>query len=235
MPIAQLHDGVIAHHPDRRVRPWEIIHLQGLSGKVVDDSDLLRSQGAPVGEYLGPCFAEKGDVSLGHHRAFLPEPNQLLIVVQYGVRVLEFRRGIDGLVILWRRDPWCRAGKTGVRTGVPLHGRPAVVPGAEAQDLQRLRLRLAALEHDLVVIQALHIPVLADGGIPGVGHTQLLTLEDVGGPPEQVDAGGQHLGGLLPIPLVVPEAGHGPGLVVIAPEHRVPASGGLHLQLPSGQ
>ncbi len=40
----------------------------------------------------------------------------------------------------------------------------------------------------------------------------------------QVEDGGQHLGGLLAVFAVVPEAGDGPGLVVVAPIEAVPAA-----------
>lgn len=73
MPIAQLHAGIIADHSDRRGGPQKLIHLQDFIGKIIDDSNLLQSQGAPVGEEFKPFRAEKSDVSLSHHRALFPK------------------------------------------------------------------------------------------------------------------------------------------------------------------
>ncbi len=139
---------------------------------------------------------------------------------------------IDLAVVVGHPDPGLSLGKAAVRSRGPLHRRAAVIPGPGGQDSQCLLAGLPLPQKDLVVVQALHIPILGDIGEMGIRHPQLLSLVEIGGPPHQVEGRRQHLGGLLPVPPLVAEAADDPGLVVVAPEEGVPAVSCLHPGLP---
>ena len=68
-----------------------------------------------------------------------------------------------------------------------------------------------------------------------VGHANLFTLIDVGSTSHQMDGGSQHLGGFLPVLVLVAEAADSPGLVMVAPEYGIPAVLCLHSLLPGAE
>ena len=190
---------------------------------------------AAVGQQVGVVLIEELDLAGLDHRVLLAQGHQLLVVAVDGVGVAHLGGGVDGLVVVHHADPGFAGGKARVGRSVPLHGGAAVVPAALLDDLQRLGGGLALLLEDLVVVQALHIPELADGGKVAVGHAQLLALVDVRGAPHHVGGGAQHFGALFPVPALVAKAADGAGLVVVAPEQGVPAVAGLHPLLPEGE
>ena len=142
---------------------------------------------------------------------------------------------VDLTVVFRRIDPGSTGGETGGVAVVPLHGSTGIVAAALRQDLQSLFGGLAVFHEDPVVVQAFHIPVLVNGGIVRVGHANLFTLIDVGSTSHQMDGGSQHLGGFLPVLVLVAEAADGPGLVMVAPEYGIPAALCLHSLLPGAE
>ena len=143
--------------------------------------------------------------------------------------------GVDGVVVGVDAQPGGAGGEAAVFPRRPLHGGTAVVTGAGAQNPVSLFLAQALVPQDVVIVDALHVLVLGQVGEVGVGHAQLLPLVDVGGAPQAVDGGGQHLGRPHPVFPFVPEAGDDAGLVMVAPEQGVPAAPRLHAQLPVGE
>ena len=123
-------------------------------------------------------------------------------------------------------------GKPGVLARVPLHRGAAVVAAALGDNVQRLGLGLALLSQDPVVVAALDVAVLLDFREVRVRHAQLLTLINVRCAAHKVDSHRQHLGAFLPVGRVAAKAADRTGLVVVAPEQRIPAAVGLHPLLP---
>ena len=128
--------------------------------------------------------------------------------------------------------PAVRGGKTGVFCTIPLHRSPPVIPGMDLDDPQRVRRGKTFFLQDLIVVQTFHIPELADLRKICIGHAQFLALIYIGRAPQAVDNRGQHLCGLLPVFSFISEAGDDPGLVMIAPEHRIPGIVLCHFRLP---
>ena len=122
--------------------------------------------------------------------------------------------------------------KPGVLARVPLHRGAAVVAAALGDNVQRLGLGLVLLSQDPVVVEALDIAVLLDFREVRVRHAQLLTLINVRCAAHKVDGHRQHLGAFLPVGRVAAKAADRTGLVVVAPEQRIPAAVGLHPLLP---
>ena len=101
--------------------------------------------------------------------------------------------------------------------------------------MQRFFRGLSFRTQDVKIVRALYVSVLVNGRIARVGHANLFALIDVGRAAHHVDERRQHLGGLFPVVPIVAEAGYGAGLVVIAPEQRVPGAARLHAFLPLAQ
>ena len=140
--------------------------------------------------------------------------------------------GVDGLVVVGNADPRRTGGKPGVLARVPLHRGAAVVAAALGDNVQRLGLGLALLSQDPVVVAALDVAILLDFREVRVRHAQLLALINVRCAAHKVDGHRQHLGAFLPVGRVVAKAADRTGLVVVAPEQRIPAAVGLHPLLP---
>lgn len=157
---------------------------------------------------------------------------QLFIESPDGGFIIHLGSSIDLAVIFRRIDPRSTGGETGCMAVVPLHGSTAIITAALSQNLQSLFGGLAVYHEDPVVVQAFHIPVLVNGGIVRVGHANLFTLIDVGSTSHQMDGGSQHLGGFLPVFLLITQTAYDTRLVMVAPEHGVPAVLCLHTLLP---
>ena len=83
----------------------------------------------------------------------------------------------------------------------------------------------------MVGIERFHVPVIAQVFKIGICHAQFLSLIDIGRSLKHVKAGCQHLCRFYAIRSVVSKAGNGPGLVMVAPEQRIPGNP-LHSGLP---
>ena len=158
--------------------------------------------------------------------------HQRLVETAHRVRVVHLGGGVDGLIVIGGADPRRTGGEACVRAGIPLHRGTTIVTAALGDDVERFGLGLALAAQDVVVIQAFYIPVLINGGKVRIGHTQFFALIDIRRTAHEVDSGGQHLGTFLPVGRIAAKATHGTGLVVIAPEQRIPAVMRLHPLLP---
>ena len=122
--------------------------------------------------------------------------------------------------------------------GAPLHGRAPVIARALAHDAQRLSRALSLVQHDAVVVLALHIPILLNRGVAGIGHADFLSLIDIGRTLHKVGTDAEHLAHLLPAAALIaraaaaPEARYRAGLIMVVPKQRIPTSAGLHVLAP---
>ena len=148
------------------------------------------------------------------------------------ILILHLHRSIDFPVIIRTPYPRRARSKSRILRPVPLHRSTPVIPGPAGKHLQRLLLRFTPLQKNLIIIQTLHIPVLADIRIIGICHSQLFPLINIGSSPKQMDSGCKHLGGFLPVFSLLSQPGNDSRLIMVAPENSIPPVIFLHSQLP---
>src|SRR5699024_3951345 len=82
---------------------------------------------SPVSEDRRISLIHRSDVSVSDHIVLLAQADQLLIIMENGIRILQLAFGVDPLRVLVDTDPRRSLGKSAVLTSGPLHGRASVV------------------------------------------------------------------------------------------------------------
>ncbi|CAH0322719.1 hypothetical protein SRABI128_04971 [Microbacterium sp. Bi128] len=166
----------------------------------------------------------------------MPQRYHLAVEAVDRLRIIHLGGGVDVVGIRVHRDPGCPGGEAGMPGGVPLDRGPRVVPVQRREGGEDLCVGVAQVRGGFaVVVEDLDVAVIADRAERHVGHAQFFTLVDVGRAAVQVQDAGQHFGGERAVSgAVVAEAGHGAGLVVVAPVQAVPARLGQPV-LPAAQ
>ena len=163
--------------------------------------------------------------TVDNHRVFVTQADQLLIIVEDGIRISQRCPAVDFTIVGIHGKPRRTSREAGILAVVPLHRCPRVVAaiGIEAGKHGLWRDHACVLDILLPGIDFLNIPAVLYGGEMHVCHSDLFALVDVRRPLHHVQAGRQHLGGDNAIlRAVVSEAGDRAWLVVVVPEKAVP-------------
>ena len=211
--------------------------LAGIGAEIAPDGDICPIEAPAVGKKLRVIGDEQLEAAPFEDVTSFAQGNQATVEVQDGVFVLPGALHIDLGSVGIHGDPGRSCGEASIRCAVPLHRCPGVVAPLVPDAVPRprlLRIRLCLFQK----VQAFNVPQLRGIGKGIIRHADLLTLINKGRPPLQIHGHGQHLGAPLPERLrrSAAPARHDAGLVVVAPEQRVPVQcalprGGQRLEL----
>ena len=202
-----------------------------LVGEVAGDGEDLAVKVPPVGVDALAVLKERLEHAVGDDRQRVAQRDQLLIIMEDGIRVRHRGLRVDLLVVGVHRNPRLAGREARVLRIVPLYRRAGVVAAHLVKVGEHGRPVHDLFLDDVLLIGVDRLNVIKVVGRREmrIGHAEFFALVDVRRALHQVQAGCEHLRGEnAPLGGVVAEAGDRAGLVVVVPVERIP---GLPLQL----
>ena len=104
--------------------------------EMIDNDHIFVLIAPSVSENGWMVFCKRDDIAVCHNIQLFPDTNQFLIISKDRVILSHLLFGIDLYIIRIHRNPrLCIPGREScIRTCIPLHWRPAVVPGMNLQN-----------------------------------------------------------------------------------------------------